>query len=112
MQCLNGTFATPDQLRGLQAVGSHTPQEQFVIGPREGLIHHVDFPTAISLAERFDLPLYRGRYIGEAFRISPQAARALEGTTDRLQVTVYVVEGDRFDLAAPTFTPSPRRTRR
>lgn len=109
VQCLNGTFALPKELRSLQAVGSHTPQEQFTIGPREGLIHHVDFPVAIDLAERFNLPLFRGRTLNQRFQISPDQARRLESTTDRLQVTVYVVEGDRFDLINMTFTPSPKR---
>jgi hypothetical protein len=111
VQCLNGTFALPEELERLQAVGSHTPQERFTIGPREGLIHHVDFPVAIDLAERFNLPLYRGRSFNQRFRITSDQARRLESTTDRLQVTVYVVEGDRFDLVNMTFTPSPRRAR-
>lgn len=109
VHCLNGIFSTEDDLKGLQAVGSHTPMERFTIGPREGLIHHVDFPVAIDLAERFRLPLYRGKDMNPRNRITPDQARALENTTDRLQVTVYVVQGDRFDLAADTFTPSPRR---
>ncbi|KKW48078.1 MAG: hypothetical protein UY99_C0014G0008 [Parcubacteria group bacterium GW2011_GWA1_59_11] len=111
VQCLNGTFALLEQLNALQPVGSHVPQERFAIGPREGLIHHVDFPTAIAIAERHALPLYRGRDIRESNRITPAEARQMESTTDRLQVTVYVVEGDRFDLASGTFPPSPRRGR-
>ena len=111
VQCLNGTFATEEDLHRLQAVGSHTPIEQFTIGPREGLIHHVDFPTAIALAEAHRIPLYRGREMTERNRITPATARRLEPTTDRLQVTAYVVEGDRFDLAGGLFTPSPLRGR-
>lgn len=109
VECLNGTFALPEELGRLQAVGSHTPREWFRIGYREGLIHHVDFPTAIALAEHFGLPLYKGRKIAEKHRITPAEARLLEPTTNRLQVTVYVVEGDEFDLQRMIFTPSPRR---
>lgn len=111
VQCLNGTFATEDELGRLQQVGSHTPIEQFRIGYREGLIHHVDFPTAIHMAERFNLPLYRGRKMDAKHRITPAEARRLESTVDRLQVTVYVVEGDEFDLARMTFQPSPLRAK-
>lgn len=109
VQCMNGTFALPEEIGRLQQVGSHTPVERFWIGYREGLIHHVDFPTAIDLAQRFNLPLYRGRKIEERYRITPAEARQLEPTTDRIQVTVHVVEGDEFNLRTMTFTPSPRR---
>ena len=109
VECLNGTFALPEELGRLQTVGSHTPVERFRIGHREGLIHHVDFPTAIALAEHFRLPLYKGRKIAEKYQITPAEARLLEPTTSRLQVTVYVVQGDEFDLRHMTFTPSPRR---
>lgn len=110
VKCLNGTFMLPEDLRQhLQMVGDHAPEERFTIGPREGLIHHVDFPTAIDMAQQFNLPLYRGRIIDDKFRITPDEARHLESTTDRLQVTVYVVEGDQFNLVSMTFTPSPRR---
>lgn len=109
VQCLNGTFALEDDLKSLQAVGSHTPIEQFRIARGEGLIHHVDFPTAIALAERHNLPLYRGKKMEEAKKITPAQARELETETDRLQVTVRVFEGDRFDLARGTFTRSPQK---
>ncbi len=106
VQCLNGTFALEEDLRRLQPIGSHTPIEQFVIGPREGLVHHVDFPTAIAIAEQHNLPLYRGQTITSRTRLTPAQARLLESQTDRLQVTVLVYEGDRFDLARGTYAPA------
>lgn len=106
VECLNGTFDLPG---GLQSLGRYTPEEQFVIGPREGLIHHVDFRTAIDLAERFNLPLYRTQNMDSRNRITPAIARSMESNTDRIQVTVQVYEGDRFDLVNMRFTPSPHR---
>ena len=111
VQCLNGTFASVDELNRLQLVGSHTPIEAFTIGRGEGLIHYVDFPVAIDIAERFGLLLYRGRWINRRFEITPDEARRLEHNTDYEQVTVYVVEGDTFDLRRMIFTPSERRTK-
>lgn len=108
VECLNGTFIELDRIKGLQAVGDHTPIEQFTIARGEGLIHHVDFPVAIDLAERHKLPLYRGKVMTEVNKITPMQARALEATTDRLQVTVRVTEGDQFDLRAGTYTRAPR----
>ena len=111
VQCLNGVFQLPENMQraGMQHLGNYTPVERFTIGPREGLTHHVDFPTAINLADRFDLPLYKGREMSTARRITPDQARALEDRTDWVQVTVYVVEGDIFDLRDSTFIPSSRR---
>ena len=113
VECLNGTFVLPEQVgRDLQLVGEHTPRERFRIGKGEGLIHHVDYPTAIAIAEQFRLPLYRGKTMRERAKITPDEARALESSTDRLQVTVHVVEGDEFDLVGMKFEPSYlRRTR-
>jgi len=109
VECLNGIFTLPEQLRGLQLVGDHAPRERFTIGPREGLTHHVSYATAIDLATRFNLPLYRGRNLGAQNRITPTEARALESQTDRVQVTVRVFEGDVFDLRRMQFIPAPRR---
>ena len=47
VQCLNGTFFMPGDAERLQALGSHAPQERFVIAEGEGLIQHVDYPVAI-----------------------------------------------------------------
>lgn len=105
VQCLNGTFVLDEDLRRLQAIGSHTPIEQFTIGQGEGLVHHVDFPTAISIAEQHGLPLYRGHTLTSQARLTPAQARLLESQTDRLQVTVLVYEGDQFDLARGIYVP-------
>ena len=81
----------------------------FTIGPREGLIHHVDFPTAIDLADRFGLGLYRGRLMSTAQLITPAQARRLQNRTDWEQVTVRVYSGDRFDLNHMTYNGWPAR---
>lgn len=109
VKCLNGLMALATDLDGLQPIGSYTPIERFTIGPREGLTTYVDYPTAVDLAERFNLPLYRGKSQRDRYRIRPMEARRLETQTDWVQVTVGVVEGDAFDLQANRFTPSPRR---
>jgi len=102
VECLNGLFILPEQMNTLQSLGSAVPVERFTIGQREGLTKHVDYAVAIDLADRFDLPLYRGRIQDDKFRITPQQARRLESETDRIQVTVHVVQGDTFDLVNMT----------
>lgn len=108
VECLNGTFALVDDIKELDLIGSHTPLGKFIISRNEGLLHHVDYPVAMDLADRFDLPLYRGQVVTEENRITVAEARELEATTDRLQVTVLVYEGDEFDLERMTFR-SPHR---
>lgn len=109
VQCLNGTFIDPKDLKRLQPLGMFVPAQRFEIGPREGLVHYVDYPLAIDLAERFKLPLYRDRLMDEEFRITPEQARRMEPDTARVQVTVRVYEGDRFDLVAGTYTLAPKK---
>ena len=108
VQCLNGTFLELDRVNSLQTLGSHTPIERFAIGPREGLIHHVDFPTAMALAEQHRLEVYKTSRQIPANRISYADARAMEDRTDWTQVTVRVYPGDRFDLVNGTYTPANR----
>lgn len=107
--CLNGMIADPKEMGKLQSLGSYTPAQRFTIGPREGLVHHVDYPLAIALAERFNLPLYAGRQMNGHNQITPERARRMEPDTARTQVTVKVYEGDRFDLVAGTYTPAPKK---
>ncbi|MDO8552158.1 MAG: hypothetical protein Q7S01_01360 [bacterium] len=108
VKCLNGLFMTINRLNSLQTVGNYPILERFKIGRHEGLVHHVSYQLAMDIAQRFNLPLYRGRGKGE-MRITPDQARVLESETDRVRVRVHVVEGDRFDLVNMTFTPSPLR---
>lgn len=108
VQCLNGMVALPEDMNKLQSLDTYVPEEQFVIGPREGLTRHVDLITSIALAERFHLPLYSGKEQTKANLITAEQARAIN--TDLTQVTVGVVEGDKFDLRFMTFTPSPKRS--
>lgn len=111
VQCLNGVFILPGDWQKLQSLGEAVPQERFTISRREGLVHHVDYQVAIDLAEYFDLPLYRGRTQTDRHSISPTEARRLESETDRVQVTVHVEDGDRFDLVAMTYNGRPGRRR-
>jgi len=69
----------------------------------------VDFPTAIDLADRFGLALYRGRLMSTATLITPAQARLLQNRTDWEQVTVRVYRGDRFDLNRMTYNGWPAR---
>lgn len=113
VQCLNGVYVLPEDLdaQNMQHIGSYRPVERFTIGYREGLIHHVDFPTAIVLAEQHQLDLYRTQVMSDRNKITPAQARALESRTDWIQVTVRVYEGDTFDLRTREFIPSRRRPR-
>lgn len=108
VQCLNGTFVELDQMSRLQVLGTHTPIERFTIGPREGLVHHVDYPAAIALAEQHGLQVYKTSVQIPRNRISYATARAMESQTDWTQVTVRVFQNDRFDLVNGTYTPANR----
>lgn len=106
VRCLNGMFAEPEDFQSLPQLVSNTPVERFTIGPREGLVDHVPFPVAIDLAERHNLPLYRGHRINRRRLITPAQARQMEPRTDVVQVTVRVYTGDQFDLVNNTYTPA------
>ena len=106
--CFNGMVAAPKDMEDLQLLGSAMPIEQFTIGRRQGLVPYVDYPVAISLAEKFHLPLYQGRQQTAGRLISPEQARQMEPNTARVQITVKVYPGDRFDLAAGTYSPAVR----
>lgn len=112
VNCLNGLFALPGEMDRLQPLYTAVPQQRFRIARREGLVHHVDYPVAMDLAQRFNLDLYQGRRMVPRKKITPQRGRELEPTTNRLQVTVKVYPGDEFDLVAMRFTPSSQRPRR
>lgn len=109
VKCLNCWFVLPGQVEQLQSLGAARVVEVFTIERGWGLTRYVDYPVAIDIAERFNLPLYRGKAHTEQHRISSEEARRLEYNTDRVQVTVHVIEGDKFDLINMTFTPSPLR---
>ncbi len=104
VHCLNGTFNLPGDL---QSLGNRIPKQKFTIAAGEGLTAHVAMATAVDLAKRFNLPMYRGKKISSSNSISVEQAGSLD--TDKVQVTVYVVEGDTFDLVNMTITPSPKR---
>ncbi len=98
VQCLNGTFGLPGDL---QALSSRTPRQEFTIGAGEGLTTYVSMPTAIDIAPRFNLPLYRGKVLASRYEISPEVAATIN--TDVEPVTVRVYTGDHFDLVNMTF---------
>lgn len=105
VECLNGIAVPLDRLvKAGQSLGSHTPLERFVIRRRESLVTYLDYATAIDVAQRFGIPLYRGQKMTEHNLITPDEARKLEGTTNRLQVTAQVYEGDVFDLRNMRYT--------
>lgn len=107
--CLNGmSVVNAEDWNKLQTLSTPPPIESFRIGKREGLIHHVDFPMAIDLAEKFGLPLYTSQVMDSKHRITPEQARRMEPLTARTQVSVRVYEGDKFDLVAGTYTPAKR----
>lgn len=81
---------------------------EFTIEDRQGINTYVDYETAINLAERFDLDLYRGKNMSKKNKITPATARSLQSSIDRIQVTVKVYAGDHFDLGSMTYTPAPR----
>lgn len=108
VKCLNGMVAASADMDRLQNVITSVPLQRFTIEPRQGLVTYVDYPLAISLAEKFNLPLYAGRKLDAANLISPAHARAMEPETARVQITVKVFAGDRFDLIAGTYTPAPQ----
>ncbi len=81
---------------------------EFTIEDRQGINTYVDYETAISLAEHFNLELYRGRSMIEKNKITPAVARSLQSSVDRVQVTVKVYAGDHFDLGSMTYTPAYR----
>jgi hypothetical protein len=102
------SVVNPEDWNKLQTLSTQPPMESFRIGKREGLIHHVDFPMAIDLAEKFGLPLYTSQVMDSNHRITPEQARRMEPLTARTQVSVRVYEGDQFDLVAGTYTPAKR----
>lgn len=101
VQCLNGTFNLPGDL---QEFNSRVPIQQFTIKAGEGLTTYVSMPTAVDLAKRFGLPMYRGKIIDRNYQISPEEAATIN--TDVTQVTVRVYPGDRFDLVNMQFYPA------
>ena len=104
LRCMNGLTVDVVQLMALNGMGVQTPRERFVIGRGEGLTHYVGFLTAIDIAQRHGLPVYRGRRMSPSNRIGYEEARTLEHQTDFIQVTVYVETGDEFDLRNDTYT--------
>ncbi len=106
VQCTNGMAVSLDRVNaGMQDLGTHQPIEQFTIGAHKGLLHYTDWPTTFDLGRRFHLSFYRTKAQTPENLISLDEAMRLQSQTDRVQVTVRVFDGDRFDLRAGTYTP-------
>lgn len=102
VRCTNGIFA----LRGFEGESLYTagaPVTTFTIQRGEGLCHHVDYVTAIRIAEEFVLPIHRKKLGKRRYSvITADEAYSLERQTDRFQVRVMVRPGDHFDINAMT----------
>lgn len=110
VKCLNGMVQLPNDAfdRQLQNLGSYAVEEVFTIGPREGIAHHTAYMTAIELAERNHIPIYRGKVLKPEFLITPDRARELATETGRVQITPLVFEGDRFNTRTGEYIPANR----
>jgi hypothetical protein len=108
VECTNGmAHSALGQVNAeMQDLGTHVPVEAFTIRARQGLVHHVDYPTAMDLARRFSLPLYRTSVQTAENRISYDEAMRLQSQTDDVQVTVRVFVGDHFNLREGIYTPA------
>jgi len=102
VRCLNGMSDPVDVT--LNRVGVLNPDFEFYITAEQGLCHHVDYKTAISLAKHFKLKLYRGKVLTPKNRISYKQAEKMSRRTDHTQVTVLVYTGDYFNLRDMTYT--------
>ncbi len=114
VECLNGIYSLPEDFeKNLQTLGSQRFQDEFTIRRGEGLIHHVDYATAIDLSRRFglklyDFPLGTNKKMRKNREITADRAEGMENMTDWRQVTVKVFTGDKFNLRAMTYTPAPQ----
>ena len=100
IRCFNGTFSIMgDNNRSLVQA-----QMEFTIQKGEGINHYTDFQTSIWLAERFNLPVYKGK--GWSQQISYQEAYDLEPLIDSIRVKVKVNPGDRFNLSTLNYYPA------
>jgi hypothetical protein len=99
--CLNGVI----EIAGDNRIGPAS--SEFVIQKNEGICPHVDFATSVWLAEKFNLPLYRGKIHRGGKRITPNQARRIN--TQHNQVSVLVYTGDRFILFGPDARYIPAR---
>lgn len=101
VRCLNG-MSDPVEAT-INRIGTQNPDFEFTISRTEGLCHHVDYLTSVSLSRNFGLPLYRGKKISAKNRITYDEALRLSRRTNRVQVTVLVYTGDHFNLRDMTY---------
>lgn len=104
VRCLNGYFIVDGGEITLDRGWTETPIMQFKVEHPWGLTHYVDFPTAVELAERFDLKMFRGKGKREV-EITPAQARLLRDKTDQVFVKVLVYHGDEFNLVDMVYKP-------
>ncbi len=108
VSCLNGAFNLPGNLvqAGMTPLGTQTPVERFTIANGEGIVPHVGYITAVELARKHHIMLYRGKKQDPVHIISYD--EALKADTDQTQITAGVKPGDKFDLIAGAYTPAPK----
>ena len=76
VRCLNGYFVVVGGEINLDRGWTETPTMRFTVERPWGLTHYVDYPTAVELAERFDLKMFQGKGKREV-EITPTQARLL-----------------------------------
>ncbi len=103
VQCLNGMIIT--DMQNHQVIGTYHPQ--FTVEKGWSLNHYVDFQTAITLAARWNIPIYTGREWSKEHQITPDSARKLEPLIDQIPVGTRVFPGDHFDLSRMTYNGNP-----
>ncbi len=67
---------------------------QYIIRQDESLCHHLDYESALLLAKRYSLPIYKGKFMKPEFRIS--AAEAAKLDFRQVQISILVRAGDRL----------------
>lgn len=78
--------------------------KSFTIKSGQCLVNYVPFETAIFLAEKFKLPIYKGKG-SKKHKITP--AEAKKTNTAHYQILVKVFPRDHFDLEAMTYNGKP-----
>lgn len=75
----------------------------FAIEAGKGFIPTLNYDQSINLSEHCGTPLFMGKRQTFEHRITYEVARLLKAETDRVQVTVGVREGERFNYRRNLF---------
>ena len=102
VRCTNGLVEPTDV--SIKRIGVATNFE-FTIEKGKGIATYIGSDdAAISIAEQFNRPLFKGRNTDQKNRITPNEARKLN--TNTTPITVLVYPGDYFNLATGTYKPA------